>query len=136
MATHTNTEVVNWALEIINRKAAGEDADADTFGRADAVYVSLHEQLRRDYEQIYKGNRMSWSYDAVPDAYYADIVGILAGQLTMFLPCSAEAAQRGLAAMQQGEVAIASKFQRTNPDAPRFDEMLNPAYNSRDWTGW
>lgn len=136
MANHTNVEVCNWALEIINRKALGEDADADTFARANAVYLSLHEDLRRDYENKFKANRMSWNYDAVPDAYFSDIVGILAGQLTLFLPCSNEAAQRGLAAREVAEIAIANKFQRSPSDTNRFDEMLSPVYNHRDRTGW
>jgi len=136
VANHTNTEVVNWALEIINRKALGEDADADTFARANAVYLSLHEDLRRTYEERFKANRLSWSYDAVPDAYYADVVGILAGQLTLFLPCSAEATARGTAARQQAEIAIANKFQRLPvSDTSRFDEMLSPIYNKEEWSG-
>lgn len=136
MANHTEAEICNWALEIISRKALGEDADADTYARAKAVYISLHDDLKRDYENRYKSNRMSWSYDAVPDSYFANIVGILAGELTLFLPCSNEAAQRGLAAREVAEIAIANKFQRAPADSSRFDEALSPIYNHRDRTGW
>lgn len=136
MATKTDTDVINFALEIINRKGAGEDADADTFGRALSVYISLHETLRRNYEELFRANRMSWNYNAVPEIYFSDIVGILAGQLTLYLPCSAEATARGIAARQQAEIAIANKFQRLPvSDTSRFDEMLSPIYNHEEWSG-
>lgn len=131
MANKTDTEVIALALQILNYIGADETADASTASLAGSVYTGLHTELQREFERLYKANRVSWAKDAVPEEYFPDVAGCLADRLVSFLPGVSETgASRGQSAGSLGRVAMAMKFQRHAPDQSRVDRALHPRFDS------